>query len=699
MYASQELVTTMYESFYGLKEKPFTLLPDPDYLFLSPKHQRALTLLEYGMMNQAGFSVICGDTGAGKTTLIRRLLSELGEDTKVGLITNTHQSFGDLLNWVLMAFGLDGEGKNKAQMHQMFITFLIEQYAQNKHMVLIVDEAQNMNADTLEELRMLSNINADKDQVLQVILAGQPALRETLRKPELMQFAQRIAVDYYLESLSTEETKGYIHHRLGVAGAKEAVFTDEACEAIYKYSKGTPRLINLLCDTALVYGFAEQSAMISEQLVHDVVREQHRNSIIPTFNTDHSNVAENEPAEVESQQAAVENADMDAAEQKVNQKKVEQKPAVIESTKIKEAEKVVAGLTEQSTRQAVSAASGAEQAIPVSHTETSSTIEKAQARHGAAKENEDSNVTPINVRQADVKNATEAVEAETVNTQLEEKQSNNDVESVAEASDSEAAAAVDKKTAVVESNLSLSNQVDEVFPIVHIEENPKKGLSMMLVGLVGGMFIASIFMMVAAWLMFGSKNNDQLVAPQINSQLQHETESRELKALQKERDAAIAVTRALERERDAAITAAKAQEKIREAELRATKILAAQEREAEKRLQQAKARAREAERAEARALARERSLQKRAEQRETELEKQRIEMLRKERQRLDAIAIEERAARIRQREQVIEQRAVLEKSKPVVKQVEVKAKTKGKESFSAHPCNSPSAKFLSTCKK
>ena len=139
----------MYESFYGLKEKPFTLLPDPEYLYLSPKHQRALTLLEYGMMNQAGFSVICGDTGAGKTTLIRRLLSELEDNTTVGLITNTHESFGELLSWVLMAFGLDGEGKSKAQMHQMFIAFLIEQYAQNKHCVLIVDEAQNMKADTL----------------------------------------------------------------------------------------------------------------------------------------------------------------------------------------------------------------------------------------------------------------------------------------------------------------------------------------------------------------------------------------------------------------------------------------------------------------------------------------------------------------------------------------------------------------------
>ena len=207
----------MYESFYGLRERPFSLLPDPDYLYLSPKHQRALTLLEYGMMNQAGFSVICGDTGAGKTTLIRRLLSELGEDTTVGLINNTHKSFGELLSWILMAFGLDGDGKSKAHMHQILIDFLIDQYAQNRHTVLIVDEAQNMTVDTLEELRMLSNINSDKDQVLQVILAGQPALRETLRRPDLMQFAQRIAVDYYLESLNRDETCEYIQHRLEVA--------------------------------------------------------------------------------------------------------------------------------------------------------------------------------------------------------------------------------------------------------------------------------------------------------------------------------------------------------------------------------------------------------------------------------------------------------------------------------------------------
>jgi len=299
----------MYESFYGLKEKPFTLLPDPEYLYLSPKHQRALTLLQYGMMNQAGFSVICGDTGAGKTTLIRRLLAELEDDTTVGLITNTHQSFGELLNWVLMAFGLDSEGMSKSQMHQALIQFLIEQYAHNKHAVLIVDEAQNMNAETLEELRMLSNINADKDQVLQVILAGQPGLRDTLRKPELMQFAQRIAVDYYLESLNQEETRAYIKHRLEVAGANHDIFTDAACDTVFKYSGGTPRLINLLCDTSLVYGFAEQTPQIDAQLVEDVVQEQHAHSILPTFKMRQRQDSEpqpqvqiEKPVEVEAQQ-------------------------------------------------------------------------------------------------------------------------------------------------------------------------------------------------------------------------------------------------------------------------------------------------------------------------------------------------------------------------------------------------------------
>ena len=698
----------MYESFYGLKEKPFTLLPDPDYLYLSPKHQRALTLLEYGMMNQAGFSVICGDTGAGKTTLIRRLLTELGDDTRVGLITNTHHSFGELLNWVLMAFGLDGEGKSKSQMHQMFISFLIEQYAKNKHTVLIVDEAQNMNADTLEELRMLSNINSDKDQVLQVILAGQPALRETLRKPELMQFAQRIAVDYYLESLSAEETNTYINHRLKVAGAENRIFTDDACQAIYEYSKGTPRLINLLCDTSLVYGYAEQSNAISAQLVHDVVREQHSNSIIPTFNSGSENTSSSTNARATEQlmEKWEEETDKKVSESSVSYEAVEEQkvtvdPQITDAVNSDE-------LPDEIHQQAASVVNSSDQAVPVKNTSAPSGIEKAQYRSSKSehvKDADDSNVTPIKVKQSEPGKDTEKVN------QLEsdQKESVVDTESQeyvsTEALHSNKASEENETEKNHDENLRHAihgRREDDVYPIVHIEENPRKGLNMMLLGLVGGMFIASIFMMIAAWLMFGDKNNTSKgVQSEVSQQAQNEVENRELSAIKKERDAAIAVTRALERERDAALQAAKAQEEIRAAELRAAEILAEQERRVEKRLQVARARAREAERAEAKALARERKLEQKAEKREAELETQRIEMKRKEQLlRLETLAAEEEKIK---NHRLAEQEAAKALAKPVVEKVEVKPakkiEEKRSESFSANPCNSPSAKFLSTCKK
>jgi type II secretory pathway predicted ATPase ExeA len=243
----------MYESFYKLKEKPFTLLPDPGFLYLSDKHRMALTLLEYGLTNHAGFTVISGEIGAGKTTLIRHLLNNVDQEFTVGLISNTHRSFGELLQWVLLAFNLEHKDMSKVEMHQRFVEFIIDEYAHNRRTVLIVDEAQNMDAETLEELRMLSNINADKDQALQVVLSGQRELRETLRSPELVQFAQRIAVDYHLDALSESETAGYIRHRLEVAGGDPDIFTARACAAIHRYSNGVPRLINLLCDTALVY--------------------------------------------------------------------------------------------------------------------------------------------------------------------------------------------------------------------------------------------------------------------------------------------------------------------------------------------------------------------------------------------------------------------------------------------------------------
>jgi type II secretory pathway predicted ATPase ExeA len=273
----------MYEAFYNLREKPFTLLPDPGFLYLSNRHRMALTMLEYGLMNQAGFTVISGDIGAGKTTLIRHLLNNMDREHTVGLISNTHRSFGELLQWVLLAFNLEHRDMDKVEMYRRFVDFIIDEYAHNRRTVLIIDEAQNMEAETLEELRMLSNINADKDQALQVILVGQRELRETLRRPDLVQFAQRISVDYHLEALSEADTAGYIQHRLKVAGGSPDIFTPAACKAIYHFTGGVPRLINLLCDTALVYGYAEQKRRIDAKLVADVAREKQQGGIFPVF--------------------------------------------------------------------------------------------------------------------------------------------------------------------------------------------------------------------------------------------------------------------------------------------------------------------------------------------------------------------------------------------------------------------------------
>ena len=287
----------MYESFYHLGEKPFTLLPDPGFLFLSDKHRMALTLLEYGLMNQAGFTVISGEIGTGKTTLIRHLLNNMDREHTVGLISNTHRDFGELLQWILLAFNLDHVSMNKVEMYQRFVDFIIDEYAHNRRTVLIVDEAQNMAAETLEELRMLSNVNADKDQALQVVLVGQRELRDTLRRPDLVQFAQRISVDYHLKPLSADETVGYIHHRLEVAGGNPDLFDEAACRAVHRFSNGVPRLINLLCDTALVYGYAESKQQIDTALVTEVAREKQQGGIFPTF-------AVAEPVEATAQAAA-----------------------------------------------------------------------------------------------------------------------------------------------------------------------------------------------------------------------------------------------------------------------------------------------------------------------------------------------------------------------------------------------------------
>ncbi len=279
----------MYESFYGFNEKPFSLLPDPGFLFPCKKHYMALTMLQYGLMNQSGITVITGEVGSGKTTLIRKLLSEIDDNISVGLISNTHESFGDLLQWVSMAFNLDHKGKDKVALYDAFVAHVINEYANSKRTVLIIDEAQNLSPTVLEELRMLSNINADKDQVLQLILVGQPELRKTLCRQDLRQFAQRVSADYHLSPLQLDEAIGYIRHRLKVAGGSEELFELDACKLIWKYTGGIPRLINTICDTALVYAYADQLPSVSRRLAAEVIIEKQKGGIFPVFGNDKGN--------------------------------------------------------------------------------------------------------------------------------------------------------------------------------------------------------------------------------------------------------------------------------------------------------------------------------------------------------------------------------------------------------------------------
>ncbi len=264
----------MYERYFGFREKPFSLLPDPTFLYLGRQHSTAYSLLEYGVLTQAGFTVVTGEVGCGKTTLIRHLLDQLGEGVTVGLLSNTHKRFTHLLRWVLMAFGLKCESGGDAQVYEAFVEFLITEYARRRRVVLIVDEAQNLDTAALEELRTLSNVNADKAQILQLVLVGQPELKATLKRDDLRQLAQRVVAYYHLVPLSERETVHYIGHRLERAGGSAELFTPEACRQVYRHSGGVPRLINLLCDTSLVYGYAEDAKEINADVVQSVIDER-----------------------------------------------------------------------------------------------------------------------------------------------------------------------------------------------------------------------------------------------------------------------------------------------------------------------------------------------------------------------------------------------------------------------------------------
>jgi len=270
----------MYEAFYKLREKPFSILPDPDLIYWGKMHSMAFTMLEFGILNNAGFTVITGEIGSGKTTLVRHLLRKINPGMTVGLISNSPQGRQELLQWVLMSLDQPFEGEYPS-LFKRLQDYLYGQFANGRRTVLIIDEAQNLEPQALEHLRMISNINADKFQILQLILVGQPQLRDLLLAPDLHQFAQRISSDFHLRALDAKEVANYIAFRLEAVGSLQPLFSPEACSLIAAASGGVPRMINVLCDTALVYGFANDEKVVTDQLVRDVIADKQQHSIFP----------------------------------------------------------------------------------------------------------------------------------------------------------------------------------------------------------------------------------------------------------------------------------------------------------------------------------------------------------------------------------------------------------------------------------
>lgn len=270
----------MYEGYYGLREKPFSILPDPELIYWCANHRLAFAMLEFGVMNNAGFTVITGEIGSGKTTLVRYLLRRLDPRVVVGLMASTPQGHAGLLQWVMMSLDQPYDDPYP-RLFNRFQNFLQNQFARGRRTILIVDEAQNLGVEALEELRMLSNINADKKQLLQIILVGQPQLKDMLRTPQLLQFAQRISSDFHLKPLGTSDVVNYIDFRLQAVGCQYQLFTDDACRMIASASRGIPRTINILCDTALVYGFAADASEIGTELVTMVLENKQEYGVLP----------------------------------------------------------------------------------------------------------------------------------------------------------------------------------------------------------------------------------------------------------------------------------------------------------------------------------------------------------------------------------------------------------------------------------
>ena len=262
----------MYEAFFNLTQKPFDLLPDPDFLFMSSSHKKALSYLDYGIRERVGFILLTGEVGSGKTTIIRNLIKKNLTNVVLSKVFNTRVDSEQLIAMINDDFGLSIRNKDKITLLSDLNTFLIEQFVKGNLPVLIIDEAQNLDHDLLEEIRMLSNLETDNAKLLQIILVGQPELRKTLAAANLVQLRQRISINCHIQPLGQSEIESYILHRLEKAGDREAAsFSPETINIIFTYSRGIPRLINILCDFILLAAFAEETRIIDAAMVQDII--------------------------------------------------------------------------------------------------------------------------------------------------------------------------------------------------------------------------------------------------------------------------------------------------------------------------------------------------------------------------------------------------------------------------------------------
>lgn len=262
----------LYAPFFGLSELPFTLVPDPAFLYWSQQHERAFAVLEFGIMSRAPITLLTGEIGAGKTTLVQELIRRMSTSVTFGLVSNAQGDRGELLQWILNAFAVEfDQTSTYVQLFRLLQDYIVREYAEGRHLVLIFDEAQNLSVESLEELRMLTNFNSNKDELVQLVLVGQPELRDIVKRPDMRQLAQRVAASFHLRKMDAANVRAYIAHRLRKVGGTGNEFDPEACDMIHGATQGVPRLVNQLSGYAMLYAWSLGDKVISGDIVKKVL--------------------------------------------------------------------------------------------------------------------------------------------------------------------------------------------------------------------------------------------------------------------------------------------------------------------------------------------------------------------------------------------------------------------------------------------